>query len=162
VTERLSEWGRKLSTPIDLRTRRGDGMAEILKLETLDQTGAPNGVLKSGQRAACRATIRFREAVSNPVVGIMIRTRVGFEVYGTNSELEHLELGPQQPGTTLGVEFAFNCALCPGDYTLTAACHDPDGTPHDWLDDAISFSVADARYTAGVANLHATVKSFPA
>ena len=162
VTERLAEWGGKLSTPLDLRSRRGDGKAEIVNLETLDGGGAPNGVLKSGQPAACRLTIRFHEAVSDPVIGIMIRTRVGFEVYGTNSELENVSLGAQQAEATVKLEFAFQCELCPGDYTLTAACHDPDGAAHDWLDDAISFTVADTRYTAGVANLHARVKMLPA
>jgi hypothetical protein len=37
------------------------------------------------------------------------------------------------------------------------ASHDPDGTAHDWLDDAIAITVTDERYTAGVANLHAKV-----
>jgi hypothetical protein len=36
------------------------------------------------------------------------------------------------------------------------ASHDPDGTAHDWLDDAVA--VADNRYTAGVANLRAKIK----
>ena len=35
--------------------------------------------------------------------------------------------------------------------------HDPDGTAHEWLEDAIRFTVADTRYTAGVANLRARV-----
>ena len=47
---------------------------------------------------------------------------------------------------------------CPGEYTVTAASHDPDGVWHDWLEDAAGFSVADDRYTAGVANLRATVR----
>jgi lipopolysaccharide transport system ATP-binding protein len=37
------------------------------------------------------------------------------------------------------------------------ASHDPDGVWHDWLEDAVAFSVSDGRYTAGVANLHAQV-----
>ena len=37
------------------------------------------------------------------------------------------------------------------------ASHDPDGTAHDWLDDAIAFTVTDERPTAGVANLRAKV-----
>jgi lipopolysaccharide transport system ATP-binding protein len=37
------------------------------------------------------------------------------------------------------------------------ASHDPDGTRHDWLEEAMSISVADSRYTAGVANLRAQV-----
>jgi lipopolysaccharide transport system ATP-binding protein len=41
---------------------------------------------------------------------------------------------------------------------VTAATHDPDGTAHDWVEEAILFSVADTRYTAGVANLRARVE----
>jgi lipopolysaccharide transport system ATP-binding protein len=56
------------------------------------------------------------------------------------------------------LDFAFRCELCAGEYTLTVASHDPDGVWHDWLEDAIAFAVADSRYTAGVANLRATVR----
>ena len=55
------------------------------------------------------------------------------------------------------IELRFKCELCPKEYTLTAASHDPDGTAHDWVDDAVAFVVTDARYTAGVANLRARV-----
>jgi len=41
---------------------------------------------------------------------------------------------------------------------LTAASHDPDGVWHDWIEDAIAFSVTDERATAGVANLRARVE----
>ena len=101
--------------------------------------------------------MRFAAAVDDPVVGIMIRTRVGFEVYGTNTELEKVRLGPVPAGETRRVRFAFACHLCPQDYTLTAASHDPDGIWHDWMEDALAFTVAGTRYTAGVANLHASV-----
>jgi hypothetical protein len=40
---------------------------------------------------------------------------------------------------------------------LTVASHDPDGTSHDWLDDAVAVTVVDERHTAGVANLRAKV-----
>jgi len=85
----------------------------------------------------------------------MIRTRIGFEVYGTNTELEKLDLGSRVAGETLRVVFSFPCDLCPQEYTITAASHDRNGVWHDWLEDAVAFSVADTRYTAGVANLRA-------
>jgi hypothetical protein len=90
------------------------------------------------------------------VVGMMIRTRIGLNVYGTNTELERLALGPRAAGDTIQVSFAFRCELCPEEYTLTIASHDPDGVWHDWLEDAVAFAVSDDRYTAGVANLRAT------
>jgi lipopolysaccharide transport system ATP-binding protein len=89
----------------------------------------------------------------------MIRTRIGLEVFGTNTELENAETGTCAAGDRLQVDFQFRCDLCPGEYTLTAASHDPDGTAHDWLDDAVAFVVADSRYTAGVANLRAAVQA---
>jgi homopolymeric O-antigen transport system ATP-binding protein len=87
----------------------------------------------------------------------MIRTRIGLNVYGTNTELEKLALGACSAGDALEVVFAFRCDLCPGEYTLTVASHDPDGVWHDWVEDAVAFSVSDHRYTAGVANLRARV-----
>jgi lipopolysaccharide transport system ATP-binding protein len=95
--------------------------------------------------------------VANPVIGIMIRSRVGLEVYGTNTDLEKVKLGKRGAGETVRVTFRFNCDLCAQDYTITVASHDPDGSRHDWLEDAVLVSVADSRYTAGVANLRAQV-----
>ena len=112
---------------------------------------------KSGEMVGVRVAVRYREAVENPVIGIMIRTRIGFEVYGTNTELEGVRLGPCSAGQSLRALFRFRCELCPREYTLTAASHDPDGALHEWLEDALAFVVADSRFTAGVANLRARV-----
>jgi lipopolysaccharide transport system ATP-binding protein len=101
--------------------------------------------------------VKFAAEVENPVVGVLIRTRIGLNVYGTNTELEGLRLGRVRAGDRRRIAYRFRCELCPGDYTVTAASHDPDGVWHDWQEDAVAFAVADARYTAGVANLRARV-----
>jgi lipopolysaccharide transport system ATP-binding protein len=101
--------------------------------------------------------VKFAAAVEEPVIGILIRTRIGLNVYGTNTQLEQLHPGPVNAGDTLRITYRFRCDLCPGDYTVTAASHDPDGVWHDWREDAVAFAVADSRYTAGVANLRAQV-----
>ena len=158
IAEKFRAWGAKLSSPLRPGLRRGDGRAEILSLETLDGAGKSTMVLQSGEEAAIRATLRYRDAVEEPVIGIMIRTRVGLEVYGTNTELEKVRTGSCAAGDSLQVEFRLRCDLCPGEYTLTAASHDSDGTAHDWIDDAVAFVVADSRDTDGVANLRAKVE----
>ena len=136
--------------------RRGDGRAKITGLAVLN-AAAPTMHLISGEEASVRVTVQFQAPIDNPVVGIMIRTRIGFEVFGTNTELEGVSLGSCAAGESRTVTFHFPANLCPREYTLTAASHDPDGVWHDWLEDAVAFSVGDSRYTAGVANLHATV-----
>ncbi len=158
VAERLRAWGETVTAPLAPRMRRGDGRAELLRIETIGEDGRPTLVWRSGELAQVRVTVRFHEAVEDPVVGIMIRTRVGLNVYGTNTELERLKLGPRAAGDTLEIRFGFRAELCPAEYTLTAASHDPDGVWHDWLEDAVAFAVSDTRYTAGVANLRACVE----
>jgi len=154
---RQRDWGNSVQAPVSPSLRRGDGRARILNLETIGEMGQPAMVLRSGEPVEVRVTVRFDQAVEDPVVGIMIRTRIGFEVFGTNTELENVKLGSVCAGQTLQVSFRFRCDLCPQEYTLTAASHDPDGVWHDWLEDAVAFSVTDERYTAGVANLRAKV-----
>jgi lipopolysaccharide transport system ATP-binding protein len=157
VAARVRAWGNAMNAPLSPRMRRGDGRAEVSSVETIGENGQATIVWHSGELAVVKATVRFREAVADPVVGMMIRSRSGLNVYGTNTELERVPLGPCAAGDALEVSFAFRCELCPGDYTLTIASHDPDGVWHDWLEDAVAFAVTDGRYTAGVANLRARV-----
>jgi lipopolysaccharide transport system ATP-binding protein len=159
IAQRIRAWGALVNAPLSPRMRRGDGRAEIAAIQTIGEDSQPTMIWRSGELAVVNVRVRFHQAVEEPVIGIMIRTRVGLNVYGTNTELERLKLGPCASGDALEISFAFRCELCPGDYTLTAASHDPDGVWHDWLEDALAFSVTDDRYTAGVANLRATVRS---
>jgi len=158
VAGQFRTWGETQPSIMSPSFRRGDGRADVLSLETLGADGRPTMVWRSGEAVSIRATIRYHEAVADPVVGIMIRTRVGSEVYGTNTELEQVQVGPCAAGDTVRLDFAFRCDLCNNEYTLTVASHDRDGTAHDWADDALAFVVADSRYTAGVANLRARVE----
>jgi len=158
IAGQFRAWGSTLTSPMRLALRRGDGRAEILSLETFGENGQPTMIWKSGEAAGVRVRVRYRDAVQDPVIGIMIRTRIGLNVYGTNTELEQAKTGNVSPGECLEIVFQFRCQLCPGEYTLTAASHDPDGTAHDWIDNAVAFAVTDSRYTAGVANLRASVQ----
>jgi lipopolysaccharide transport system ATP-binding protein len=115
-------------------------------------------VVASGECVTVRVRSRFQTATSDPMVGILIRTRIGMDVYGTNTRIEQLSLGDFQPGDELEIDFQVECWLTPQSYTLTVATQNADGTSHDWLDDAIAFEVVDRRSAAGVANLRARIQ----
>ena len=157
VAERVRSWGETIPPRVAPLFRHGSGRAEIVSIESLGANGKPTIVWKSGEMASVRAEVRYNENVESPVLGLLIRTQIGFEVYGTNTELERVNIGPRKAGEAVAVTFSFLCDLCPGPYRLTVASHDPDGTAHDWLDDAIAITVVDERTTAGVANLRAKV-----
>jgi|SRR5579863_2923204 len=157
VAETLRASGENQLPRLFPTMRNGDGRAALEQVELLGENGTPATVFRSAEEVAIRVTVRFAGRVEDPVVGIMIRTRIGLNVYGTNTELEQLKLGPVEAGDRVRVAYRFRCDLCPGEYTVTAASHDPDGLWHDWMEDAVAFSVSDSRYTAGVANLKARV-----
>ena len=138
--------------------RHGDGTSEILGVEILNAREEPVSSVSSGDPVTVRVRSRFHHAKSDPMVGILIRTRIGMDVYGTNTRIEQMRLGNFAPGDELEVDFHLECWLTPQQYTLTVATQNSDGTSHDWLDDAIAFDVVDSRTAAGVANLRAKVE----
>ncbi len=138
--------------------RHGDGTSEILGVEILNHHGEPAASIASGEPVTVRVRSRFHGAIGDPMVGILIRTRIGMDVYGTNTRIEHVELGDFERGDELEVDFRIECWLTPQQYTLTVATQNGDGTSHDWLDDAVAFEVVDTRSSAGVANLRAQVE----
>ena len=157
VAARLEAWGATLKPRLEPVERHGNRAAQIESIELLDRDGASALTWRSGTSVGARVTLRFLEAVAEPVVGVVIRTRTGIEAYGVNSRIDGLQLGPCGVDRILKVVFRFQCELGAGDYTLTAAAQDPDGTVHDWMDDAVGFVVVDERPSSGFVNLHATV-----
>ncbi len=138
--------------------RHGDGSSEVLSIQLLNARGERVNVVASGECLTVRVRSRFHTAKSDPMVGILIRTRIGMEVYGTNTRIEQIALGDFQPGDELEIDFQIECWLTPQAYTLTVATQNADGTSHDWLDDVVAFEVVDRRVAAGVANLRAQIR----
>jgi lipopolysaccharide transport system ATP-binding protein len=137
--------------------RHGDRSSEILEVRLLSESGEPARAIASGEAVRVRVRCVFHEAKENPMVGILIRNRIGMDVYGTNTRVEGIELGNFEAGEELDLEFRFECWLTPQQYTLTVATQNADGTSHDWLDDVLAFEVVDARAVAGVVNLRAEI-----
>jgi ABC-type polysaccharide/polyol phosphate transport system ATPase subunit len=138
--------------------RHGDGSSEILAIQLLNTRGEAAAMVASGETLTVRIRSRFHQKVVDPMVGILIRTRIGMDVYGTNTRLEQIDLGSFHAGDELEIDFRLACWLTPQQYTLTAATQNADGTSHDWLDDAVAFEVVDTRAAAGVANLRADIE----
>ncbi|MBK9171187.1 MAG: ABC transporter ATP-binding protein [Bryobacterales bacterium] len=137
--------------------RHGDRSSRILRVELLDRTGEPAEVVACGEPVTVRIVARFSAAQTDPMAGILIRTRTGLDVYGTNTRIEETPLGPFAGGEEVEIRFRFDCWLTPQEYTLTVATQHADGTSHDWLDEAISFEVAGASGVAGMVDLRAAI-----
>lgn len=150
--ERNEERGR-----LPASFRHGDGASRILEVNLLNEAGRPARILRRGDRVKVVVRARFERPVSQPMVGMLIRNRLGMDVFGTNTRLEKKELGNFAPGEELIVQFELDCLLAHSEYTLTVATQYWDGASQDWLDDVLSFWVVDPRGGAGVVSLDTKV-----
>jgi homopolymeric O-antigen transport system ATP-binding protein len=138
--------------------RHGDGASRIQNIQLLNGNREACRAFRPGESIIIRIAATFRDAVSEPVFGILIRNRIGMDVFGTNTRLEHVDLGQFESGETLEVEFELDCLLSRQEYTLTVATQYWNGLSQDWLDDVLDFTVVDTKDVAGVLNLNTRVR----
>jgi lipopolysaccharide transport system ATP-binding protein len=120
--------------------------------------GEPTRTVRSGAEAALTVEAIALADVPNATVGISIRDRLGYEVFGTNTHRLDCATPSLRAGERIRVAFKLPVNLGPGEYTVTAAIH--TGADHllecyDWADKFVAFKVlpeAD-QYFCGVARL---------
>jgi len=78
-------------------------------------------VVRSGEPVSIKVSARFAEDHAAPMVGVMIRNRIGMDVFGTNTQLENLDLGFVAAGETIEV------TLCLRLLARAAGVHDHCG-----------------------------------
>ena len=133
--------------------RHGDGTSRIENVEILTAAGQPSKQFSSGEPMKIRVTARFQHDTESPVIGILIRNRLGIDVYGTNTRIEQIDFGSIHAGEAIEIDFTVHCHLTRQEYTLTVATQHGDGSSQDWLDDALQFSVMEPKDLAGLVNL---------
>jgi lipopolysaccharide transport system ATP-binding protein len=138
--------------------RHGDGTSRITAVDTLNARRTSTKAFQRGETMTIQVRAEFLKSAVNPVVGILIRNRIGMDVFGTNTRIEGIPLGDFEPGATLEIEFEVECLLSRQEYTITVATQHPDGLSQDWLDDVAEFSIVDTRDVAGVLNLNTHIR----
>ncbi len=137
--------------------RHGDGASEIVSADLMNARGESMRNLEPHETVRIRVRAIAKRDLGDPVVGILIRNRLGIDVFGTNTRIEGIDLGNIAAGEMFEVDFTFDCLLTRQDYTLTVATQHREGYSQDWLDDVLAFSVTDARDVAGLANFKTKV-----
>ena len=156
VLEREQTSGNKETTTGNYR--HGDGASRVLDVALLNLQRERAASVEPGDALTIRVRAKAEKDLENPVVGVLIRNRLGIDVWGTNTRIEGVDIGSVNAGESFEVEFGFDCALTRQDYTLTVATQYPEGYSQDWLDDALAFSVVDTREVAGLANFKTKVE----
>jgi len=125
-------------------TRSGTGEASIVNVEMVNSSEQPARVYRVGEMAKIICQVRINNEIECPNVGILLRDRLGNDVFGTNSH--HLNAETQQisAGHTFLAEFLMPLNLGVGNYSLSVALH-PGWTHlennYDWWDQCLVFQV---------------------
>jgi ABC-type polysaccharide/polyol phosphate transport system ATPase subunit len=134
--------------------RYGDRRAEIAEAWFEDEAGERVQTVPTGQRCAFCFQARFREAVEDPLFGVVLADDRGTPVF----EASNVLLGPSggfAAGETATVRVAFDCVLSSGRYEATPAIA-RGGSGVAWIDRRERFAsvvVTGARSTDAVLDL---------
>lgn len=125
-------------------TRSGTGDASIQKVELYDLNNKPSRVFQVGDTALVQFRIHFNKPMKDPTAGIIIRDRLGNDVFGTNTF--HLKTGSRffKKGEDAIVNFTLPLNLGSNHYSITIGVHSSDTHIEnncDWWDQCIVFQV---------------------
>jgi ABC-type polysaccharide/polyol phosphate transport system ATPase subunit len=125
--------------------RWGNGQAEILGIELLDKNGIVVESLFHGDLLTVRISARFKQAVSQPIVGFMMRNRLGEDISGVNTSSEGFPLPGAQPLQVYTVDFQLQLPLLhPGNYHFSVALANGNYEEYvicDWVENAVMLTL---------------------
>ncbi len=94
IAEKFRAWGETQAEPDPPVAASAEmGAQKFCRSIRWAKRGKPTMIWRSGEQASVRVLVRYLEPVQEPVIGILIRTRIGLAVYGTNTELEKIKTG---------------------------------------------------------------------
>ena len=130
---------------------------EITKVEFIDKFGNKNKTYLSGDKFTIRIHYKKNmKVVEDPVLGIAVYRDDGTHIYGTNTDLQKIDLNLKTKGV---VELVCNnLPLIQGKFVTTLAFHRKDGVVYDWHDREYEFYVQKGGNKDGLVELDFTYK----
>jgi lipopolysaccharide transport system ATP-binding protein len=142
--------------------RFGDGRAELLGIEIYGEEGIPKKMFSPAERMRVRISAEFKTSLRQPIIGFIIRDRLGIDLTATNTDYEETPLGPVSSGEVRTVDFEIQLPhLRQGNYSVSPAVADGTATRHtmcDWIDNAVVFTVEAGELIHGLMRFDVSVK----
>jgi len=144
-------------------TRSGSSAALIERVELFSR-GVPVRAVRTGDPVTIRLDVVVQEALPELTAGILIRDRLGNDVFGTNTFHCNAPVPRLEAGRRTAVEFTFDSLpLGAGSFSLTTALHTGEShisANYDWWDRALVFQVVpgDGPHGIGVCRIPVCVK----
>lgn len=142
-------------------TRSGNGAVHIALADLLSE-GESMRAIVAGKPVRIQLRLQARRPLEDFTIGLLIKDRLGNDVFGTNTHHMLKALGPIAVGEIKDLFFDFpSLALGPGHYSITLAAHasaDHLAGNYDWWERALVFQVMPAQgiHTIGLCHMPLT------
>lgn len=123
----------------------GNGKAKLMSARILNEKNEEVYKIQVNQRVKFAFTFKAFEALNDLVFGFLIKTRVGVEVYGTNTFLQKIQMDLKE-NEEKEIIFEFDMDLGVGIYSASTALHSGifhTANNYEWKENALSFEVLD-------------------
>lgn len=124
--------------------RSGSFLAIVEQVRLCDAHGQECRSFLAGEEATITVRVLCIDEVSDPTIGILIRDRLGNDIYGTNTYHYQVQTGVWTGGEVLEASFRLALNLGPGEYSLTVAVHTLDvhlEDCFDWIERLLVFQM---------------------
>ncbi|MCI5221847.1 MAG: ABC transporter ATP-binding protein, partial [Candidatus Electrothrix sp. AR4] len=161
---RLSVHMRKSELAYQLNpneNRYGNGKAEIIEVGIDSLSEEIKYSFVHGEHYRFKFKTLFHETLLNPITAYTIKDVKGFDLTGTNTLFQNIEIGKVKEGDIILTEFEQRMMLNPGGYLLSFGCagfEDSKYVVYDRRYDVITFEVISENASVGVFDLDSTIK----
>lgn len=138
----------------------GHGGASIVDVYFVDETGARLSAVEGGGEVRLRVECRAARDLARPIIGFLLRDRLGQNVFGDSTYLACRERSVfVRAGANFAAQFTFQMPfLARGNYALTVAI--TEGTQEDhvhihWIEEAVSLMVSGGPVRHGIIGIPA-------
>ncbi|MBO4373680.1 MAG: ABC transporter ATP-binding protein [Lachnospiraceae bacterium] len=138
----------------------GNGMARIEDFCLIDSSGNITNTVIKKDPYTVKVRAVFEEHVSEPIVALSIKDRMGVEITGTNTMFEKIPTGEFEKGDVLTVTFTQNMFLQGGEYLVSLGLvgyREGNFTVYHRLYDIFSIQVISSKDTVGYYDMDSKV-----
>ncbi len=134
------------------------GQADIVSVSLTRLSPGSESVFKGGERVRMTVRAKAHEALRNPILGFLVRDRLGQDLFGENTlPFTSRVPTPIRAGTTFDGVFEFRLPMLPnGQYAVMASVADGDlhvNVQHHWMHDAMIINVSSKKIRWGLVGI---------
>lgn len=141
--------------------RYGNGKAEIIEMGIDSLNSATQYSFVHGERYRFWFKTLFHEEIHNPITAFTIKDIKGFDLTGTNTLFQNVDVGTVEKGDVILTEFEHKMMLNPGGYLLSFGCAgflEGEYLVYDRRYDVITFEVISDKSSVGFFDLDSSIK----